>query len=125
MAIGFNEIQVEETALGEIVILVIKGKLSKEDYDAFVPQLDWLIEKKGTIKLLVELVDFQGWTAGALWEDTKFALKHMRDISKLALVGEGRQWEKGMIQFMKPFTKAKIQYFESGEKEDAKTWLVT
>jgi hypothetical protein len=90
MAIGFNEIQVEETALGEIVILVIKGKLSKEDYDAFVPQLDWLIEKRGSIKLLVELVDFQGWTAGALWEDTKFALKHMRRHQQ---VGAGRRWQ--------------------------------
>jgi hypothetical protein len=59
MAIGFNEIQVEETALGEIVILVIKGKLSKEDYDAFVPQLDWLIEKKEPSSCLLNWLIFR------------------------------------------------------------------
>jgi len=28
---------------------------------------------------------FKGWTAGALWEDTKFAAKHFNDIDRIAV----------------------------------------
>lgn len=123
MAIGADEIQLEKTATGKMVTLVVRGKLSIEDYDLFVPQLEWLIEKNGTISLLVELIDFQGWTLGALWADTKFALKHFADIRKLAVVGEGKQWERGMTAFISPFTKAAVRYFETSEKDTAMKWL--
>ena len=125
MTIGFNEIQVESRPKGRFIKLVVKRKLDKEDYEEFVPQLEWLIEKNGTINLLVELVDFQGWTVGALWEDTKFALKHFADIGKLAIVGDGKQWEKGMTTFIKPFTKAQLKYFESHDKKEAENWMIS
>ncbi len=125
MTIGFDEIQLKRTATGKVVVLVVRGKLSKEDYELFVPQLDWLIEKNGSISLLVELIDFQGWTLGALWADTRFAFKHFADIRKLAVVGEGKQWERGMTTFIKPFTKADVRYFETFEKDTAMKWLST
>ena len=123
MVIGFDEIRLQKTASGKVVTLVVRGKLSKADYDQFVPQLDWLIEKNGTISLLVELVDFQGGTLGALWEDTKFAFKHFDDIRKLAVVGEGKQWERSATTFIKAFTKAAVRYFETRDKETALRWL--
>ena len=55
--------------------------------------------------MLVRLHDFHGWTAGALWEDIKFDLKHFAHIERLALVGD-RKWEAGMAVFCKPFTTA-------------------
>jgi len=123
MSIGFDEIQLKKSGTQSIVKLVVKGKLDKQDYDAFVPQLDWLIEKNGKISMLVELVNFKGWTASALWEDTKFALKHFSDIEKMAVTGEGRQWQKNLTTFLKPFTRAEVRYFESGDERDAMQWL--
>ena len=125
MAIGFDEIHLEETDHGSYIVLVIKKKLDKDDYEAFVPQLEWLIEKKGAINLMVELVDFQGWTVGALWEDTKFALKHFTDIGRIAVIGDDRQWEKGLTSFIKPFTRAKVRYFDIQETETARKWLLS
>jgi len=125
MTIGFDEIRLQKTTNASVVTLVIKGKLAKEDYEEFVPQLDWLIEKNGAINLLVELVGFKGWTLGALWEDTKFAFKHFADVHKLAVVGKVQLWEKGMIGFAKPFSRAKIRYFESADKQEALKWLTT
>jgi hypothetical protein len=123
MTIGFDEIQLEETHGESIARLTVKQKLDKADYEAFVPQLEWLIEKKGKINLLIELVDFKGWTVGALWEDTRFAVKHFADINKMAVVGEGKSWEKAMTAFAKPFTRAKVRYFEFKDKESAEKWL--
>ena len=65
---------------------------------------------------------FHGWEAGALWEDIKFDMKHYRDIERLALVGESK-WEKGMSVFCKPFTTAKIRYFDSKDIDEACEWI--
>jgi hypothetical protein len=66
--------------------------------------------------------EFHGWTAGALWEDIKFDFKHWKDIEKLAIVGESK-WEAGMAIFCKPFTRAKVQYFDQSQMKDAVTWI--
>ena len=117
----FNEIQLEENGI-KIVFLTFREKLTKSDYALFVPQLENLMEKEGAIRVLVEFQHFQGWTIGALWEDTKFGAKHFNDIDRLAIVGD-RQWEKHLATFIKPFTKATVRYYDKTEKEEAKNWL--
>ncbi len=66
--------------------------------------------------------DFHGWTAGALWEDIKFDAKHFSEIERLAIVGE-KQWEKDMAIFCKPFTSAKIRYFDYTAINEANVWI--
>ena len=122
MTIGFHEIKLDEEAAGKIVTLTFKGKLSKDDYELFVPQLEGLMKPTEKIRLLVELRDFQGWTVGALWEDTKFAAKHFNDIVRLAIVGD-KQWEKGIALFAKPFTAASVRYFDVNQMDEAQKWL--
>jgi len=72
--------------------------------------------------MLVEMHDFHGWTAGALWEDTKFAVHHFRDIERLAIIGETK-WEKGMAAFCKPFTTASVRYFDHTQAAEAREWV--
>lgn len=100
------------------------GKLTREDYKEFSPQVEEKIRRHGKIRVLFVMEDFHGWTAGALWEDTKFDLSHFSDIERLALVGEKR-WEKMMASFCKPFTKAKIRYFDLADRAEAERWLAT
>ena len=63
-------------------------------------------------------------TAGAeqASPDLKFDLKHFADIERLALVGD-KKWEKGMSVFCKPFTTAKIRYFDRAAIAEARAWL--
>ena len=122
MTIGFDEIKLEEEDVGKIVTLTFKRKLDKEDYELFVPQLEGLMKKGEKIRILVELKDFKGWTAGALWEDIKFDVKHFNDIERLAIVGDSK-WEKSLALFTKPFTTASVRYFEEAEMEEAKKWV--
>lgn len=107
---------------GKTLHVKATGKLSKESYEAFVPVVDQQIKEHGKLRILFEMHDFHGWTAGALWEDTKFDLKHWNDIEKLAVVGE-KKWEQGMAVFCKPFTSAKIKYFDHAQIEEAQSWL--
>jgi hypothetical protein len=82
-----------EQAGGKILNVKISGKLSKEDYQEFVPRVEKLIKDHGRIRMLVAMHDFHGWEMGALWEDIKFDVKHFGDIERLALVGDSRHGE--------------------------------
>jgi len=100
----------------------ISGKLHDEDYKKFVPALDAAIAKSGKIRLLAQFHDFHGWDAKALWDDIKFSTTHCTKIAKIALVGE-TSWEMWMATVCKPFTMAKIKYFDAGQIDAAKAWL--
>lgn len=108
---------------GNLVEIKVTGKLRKESYEKFVPVVEGQVKEHGKVRMLFSMHDFHGWTAGALWEDIKFATHHFRDIERLALVGE-KKWQKGMAVFCKPFTKAKIEYFDQEKIEEARKWVV-
>ena len=114
--------KIEKEAEGKILLISVSGKLEKEDYEAFVPEIDKEIDSHGTVRILFDMVGFHGWTLGALFEDTKFAIKHYRGIERVAFVGDKR-WEKGLAAFCKPFTKAEIRYFDITACGYARAWL--
>jgi hypothetical protein len=115
-------VDIKELDGGKILELHVTGKLSKEDYKHFVPLVEGFIAQYGKVSILLEMHDFHGWEAGALWEDVKFDVKHFADIARLALVGESK-WEKGMAEFCRPFTTAKIRYFDAKDAAAARTWI--
>ena len=115
-------VELREEAGGKIVAVTLSGKLTAADYEHFGGVMDRLIKQHGKVRVLCTMHDFHGWTAGALWEDIKFDLKHFAHIEKLALVGETK-WEHGMAVFCKPFTTAKIRYFDHAKADEAKTWI--
>jgi hypothetical protein len=114
-------IKMEEMKMGKLLDVHVSGKLAKDDYKEFVPEVDRLIEQHGKIRVLLKMTDFRGWNAGALWEDIKFDLKHFSDIERVAMVGE-KKWQKGMSQFCQPFTTAKIRYFDRSKIDEAREW---
>jgi hypothetical protein len=114
-------IQIHEQKDGKLVEVQLSGKIRKEDYEHFVPEVDRLIRQHGKIRMLLEMTDFHGWDAGALWEDIKFDLKHFSDFERISMVGE-KKWQKGMSQFCRPFTSAKIRYFDRRAMAEARQW---
>ncbi len=111
-----------KTDTSNVLSVKLSGKLTKEDYEHFVPEVEGLIKQHGKIRILLQMDDFHGWSVGALWEDIKFDLKHFRDIERLAMVGD-RKWEAGMAAFCKPFTTAKVHYFDLAEAGKAREWV--
>lgn len=115
-------VQVDKDEAVRLLIVRASGKLTKEDYAHFVPTVESFIRDVGKLRLLFEMRDFHGWTAGAVWEDVKFDLQHFADIERLALVGDTK-WQEGMAVFCKPFSKAKVEYFPSSRRAEALAWL--
>ena len=117
-------IELVENAETKMLEVRASGKLTADDYETLEPGVEKLIASSDKIKVLFIMHDFHGWDLGAVWEDIKFATKHCRDIEKIAMVGE-KAWEKWMATICKPFTMSSIKYFNTGEEEEARQWLVS
>ena len=100
----------------------LSGKLHDADYQQFVPLVDAEVAKEGKVNVLAQFHDFHGRGAKALWDDVKFSTTHCTRINRIALVGE-KSWEKWTAKVCKPFTMAKIKYFDASEIDAARAWL--
>ena len=113
---------IDEEVHGNLLEVDLHGKLSREDYEKFVPETESLIRQFGKIRVLVTMHDFHGWDTGALWEDMKWNAKHFDQIERLAIVGE-KTWHKWMTGFVRPFTTAQVRYFTLDQLGAARAWL--
>jgi len=123
MPVETHSVDFAASTTTNVLHLKVTGRLTKEDYARFVPELEAWIERHGRIRILFEMVDFHGWTLSAGWEDTKLAFRHFSDMERIALVGE-KGWGHGMAIFCKPFTAAKVQDFDNSKRDEATDWIV-
>jgi hypothetical protein len=100
----------------------LSGKLHDEDYKKFEPVIDKAVAAHGKARILAQFEDFHGWDMHALWDDIKFSTTHCTKIDRIALVGE-KKWEQWMAKVCKPFTMAKIRYFDRSQLNDAWAWV--
>jgi acyl-CoA-binding protein len=105
-----------------ILAFKMSGKLHDEDNKKFVPLVESAVAKHGKVRILAQFEDFHGWDLHALWDDIKFSTKHCNDIQRIALVGD-RKWEAWMAKVCKPFTLAKIRYFDVSDIGAARAWI--
>jgi hypothetical protein len=115
-------IELKENDGGKVLEVRVSGKLAHEDYLHFVPKFEQLIKLHGRLRVLFDMTDFHGWEAGALWDEIKVDIKHLSDIERLAMIGD-KEWEKQMSLFCRPFTTAKIRYFDDTKATEAWAWL--
>lgn len=115
-------IHLEAHREGRLLEIHLSDTLLHEDYKQWLPVLEEYIDRHGTVRLLVFLRNFSGWDVAALWDDIKFEFTHYSNIEQIALIGESR-WQEGMAMFCKPFTAAKVKYFDESKVNEAVRWI--
>jgi hypothetical protein len=115
-------IETIETGSPKVVGLKLSGKLHDGDFKQFVPKMETILTTEGKVRLFVQFEDFHGWDLHAAWDDLTFGLKHYSDFERIAMVGD-RKWENWMASFCKPFTKAKVMFFDRSDVDAAWKWL--
>lgn len=95
---------------GRYVAVKVTGTLSDDDYHQFVPQLEAIIAERRPIRLLLDLTEFAGWTAGGAWSDFTFDLQHRRDFERIAIVGDGT-WDDVATRMRQLVLDADIRHF--------------
>ena len=100
----------------------VSGRLTHEEYQEFLPELESLIKHYGKISLLIELDQFEGAELVAMKDDLKFGLGSEDKFEKIALIGE-KLWERWAVAISKPFVGAEMKYFDKRSSQDAWDWL--
>jgi hypothetical protein len=106
----------------KVLAFKMSGKLHDVDYKTFVPVVDKAVAEQGKIRMLAVFENFEGWDMHAIWDDIAFSTTHCHVIERIALVGDKR-WEVWMAKVCKPFTMAKLQYFDISRLPDAYRWI--
>jgi hypothetical protein len=104
--------------------------LGLKDYEKIHPFIHNIINTGNKVRWYFEMDDDSNSGSTGFWEDGVIEINygsmkftHSEDIEVIAIVGD-KKWEKCMKSIMKPFTKAKVVYFEMAEKEKAKAWII-
>jgi len=98
------------------------GKLAAEDYrDVVLPALERAAEA-GEVRFLIVMRDFDGMTGGALWQDLKTGLEHLRAWKRIALVTD-IGWMAHATDFFGWMTPGKTKTFALDQRDQAIQWL--
>lgn len=118
-----NAIRQIELGDDRLLGVAITGKLKRADYD----RLNVLIEEKvrhhGKARLLLEVVNIGGVSAGALWEDLKASVKLYGSIERIAIIGD-QSWLKPSVKVSDLLTPGlEMAAFGTTDHQRAIGWL--
>jgi hypothetical protein len=105
----------------------VKGKLTDEDCEALLPQIEASIPPADhKLRLLVQVKDMEGAELASEWEIFSFLRHHVNDLELIAIVG-AHSWTEIMSKVLAAsvFVEAETRYFEANEYDDACLWLKT
>lgn len=99
------------------------GKLTHEDYQVITPMIDSALEGVDSpqVNVFLDASELDGWELRAAWDDYKFGMKHKKDFSKIAIVGN-KKWLEITAKIGSWFMSGEIKFFESSD--DAMQWLL-
>jgi hypothetical protein len=108
----------------DVVAIRATGTITARDYEEeLLPAIRQRLEEHDRLKLLYHLGDdFDGCTAGAIWDDAKFGLLHLSDFSRVAMVSDV-DWIRHATKLFAPLLRGEVQLFSNDELEDAKHWI--
>ena len=102
------------------------GKVTDDDYEnVLIPAVRSVLEAHDRIRVIYVLGDdFDGWSLGAMWEDTKVGLRNPRAWEKVAIVSDS----DGVKHMMKAFgwmMPGEVRLFGLAELGAAKDWATS
>ena len=111
---------------GDVIGLQAEGIITAQDYrETLVPLVDAKSSEHDKLKLLYIIGEgFDGFSAGALWDDTRFGLSHYTTFSKIALVSDV-DWVRHSVKLFGHLMPTEVMVFHLSEFDDAKAWITS
>ena len=107
---------------GNVVGYKAIGTITASDYQHLGSEVKALVEKEGSIRLLIDLCEFK-WEKMEAWlPDLKFGSEFHHEIQKIAIVGD-LTWEKWITHLSKPFFAHDAKFFHHADMDKAWAWL--
>lgn len=108
----------------EVLGLEAVGKVTAEDYrSVLVPALETMLATHPKARLLYVLgPEFEGFSGGAAWQDTKVGMKHFTDFERVAVVTNS-DWIEDMVGALGFVMPGEVETFDNDELDKARAWI--
>lgn len=112
-----------ESAPEGVLAFKAVGAVEASDYeDVLKPAIEVAIAHEGKIRLVFVLGDeYEGFSAGAAWEDAKLWLPRITKWERCALVTDHR-WLADAVRLFRPLMPGELEIFPASRLDDALTW---
>jgi hypothetical protein len=101
------------------------GKVRHEDYqNVLIPRAEAMMTKGPVKMLFVFGAEFTGYELEALWDDSRFGVKHWHDFSHIAVVAD-QAWLRAVVSMFKPFFPCEVRLFSLADLAAAKAWIAS
>jgi hypothetical protein len=98
------------------------GRIEAEDYrDVVLPAIEEAA-KAGGVRFLIVMRDFDGISGGALWQDLKIGIEHLRSWKRIALVTD-IGWMSHATDLFGWMTPGETKTFPLARKDEAIRWV--
>jgi hypothetical protein len=117
-------ITVLENLPDNVVGVEASGKVTADDYrKTLVPAIERQREKHGKVRMLYVIGDdFDGFTAGALWQDERIFDRHPLSFEKIAVATDSRAI-RGVIEGLGWMVPGAVKLFAADEVDQAREWV--
>lgn len=108
----------------DVVGIDARGLISSSDYgETLEPLVEAKLKLYDKLKMLIGAGPyFDGYSAGAVWDDARFGFSHLTTFSKLALMTD-LEWLRHAAKLFGGLMPADVMVFSMKEIDDAKEWI--
>ncbi|MCT4370981.1 STAS/SEC14 domain-containing protein [Yangia mangrovi] len=101
----------------------LRGKVDGAAYDDAIGDLDSFFAAHETVRLLIDLRDFDGWQGLDALRDHFYLVRgHAKRVKRAAIVGDAG-WQEMAVQVGKRAFGLEAKYFAAADMAKAKDWL--
>ena len=101
----------------------INGRITTAEYQDLLKTVEDRLKNQSPVSFLVDIDELDGSDVGAMFADRNFGLTHLRDIKRIALVGN-QPWCEKLCAIPNPF-KFEIRAFDEASEFEAWNWAVS
>jgi SpoIIAA-like len=107
---------------GNVVGFEASGEISASDYrDVVLPALERAFTA-GEVRFLIVMRDFKGMSGGALWQDLKVGIEHLRGWKRIAIVTDV-EWVTHLTGLFGWMTPGETKVFPLDQRDQAIAWV--
>jgi hypothetical protein len=116
-------LQLLQPMTGNVVSITGGGTVTAEDYESvLIPVIEETLKSHDKVRVLFQLQPDTRFTAGAVWDDTKFGLSHFFSFEKFALVSD-TEWINNTVKLLGFMIPCPVKLFALSELTVAKEWI--
>lgn len=109
----------------DIIAIAAHGEVTEEDYrKALVPIVEEKLRRYQDVRLFIYLgPTFEGFTAGAMWQDTKLGISHWSHWGCIAVV-TNVTWITQAVRLFAPLFRHAVRVFGNADYDLARDWIM-